>query len=175
MATPENRAADGGFARRPVASYASYAEAERAVDYLSDNEFPVERIQIVGRDLRLEEQVTGRVTTARAALNGALTGAFVGLLIGWLFALFDWLDPIVASGWLILDCIWFGTLAGALLGLLQHAMLGGRRDFSSVPAMRAERYEVLVEDDVAERAEELLRRVDEPDRERDNQAAPSRS
>ena len=32
-----------------VGSYETYAEAERAVDHLSDNRFPVERAAIVGR------------------------------------------------------------------------------------------------------------------------------
>jgi hypothetical protein len=34
--------------RRTLASYASYAEAERAVDWLSDQGFAVERVAIVG-------------------------------------------------------------------------------------------------------------------------------
>ncbi len=44
--------------RRVIASYDSYAEAQRAVDYLSDNSFPVERLSIVAEDLRFVEQVT---------------------------------------------------------------------------------------------------------------------
>ena len=43
--------------RRTVASYDDYAEAERAVDYLSDHGFPVERVAIVGHGLRYVEQV----------------------------------------------------------------------------------------------------------------------
>ena len=42
-------------ARRTVASFSSYRDAERAVDSLSDRRFPVERVAIVGRDLRLVE------------------------------------------------------------------------------------------------------------------------
>ena len=83
--------------RRAVASYPSYAEAERAVDSLSDRRFPVERTAIVGRDLEYVEQVTGRMSYGAAALRGALTGAFVGFLVGWLFGLFDWFDPIVSA------------------------------------------------------------------------------
>jgi hypothetical protein len=154
-----NSAPSAGAARRPIASFPSYAEAERAVDYLSDNEFPVERVQIVGRDLKLVEQVTGRVTPGRAALDGAMTGALVGLLIGWLFTVFDWFDPVVARGWLILDGLWFGLLVGALSGLLLHWLTRGRRDFSSVPAMAADRYEVLVDDELAAQAELLLSRM----------------
>ena len=146
-------------ARRTIETYDRYADAERAVDFLSDNGFPVERVAIVGRDLRIVEQVTGRMTLGHAALRGALTGALTGALIGWLFWLFNWFDPIVASGWLILDGLWFGALVGALFGLLAHAMTGGRRDFASVPMTTADRYELLVDEEVADQAASLLARL----------------
>jgi hypothetical protein len=142
--------------KRVVASFDSYDQAEAAVDRLSDNRFPVERTQIVGRGLQYVEHVTGRMDHGRAALNGALSGAFVGLLIGWLFAVFNWADPLVASGWLIFDGLWFGAVVGAVFGLLQHALLRGRRDFASVHGMRAERYDVLVDEAVADDAARLL-------------------
>jgi hypothetical protein len=142
--------------RRVVASYSTYRDAERAVDHLSDNNFPVERVSIVGRDLEFVEQVTGRMTYAGAALHGMLSGALVGTLVGWLFAVFSWFDPVIGWGWLILDGLWFGAVVGALFGLLSHAMLGGRRDFASVGAMRANRYELLVDDEVAAEAERLI-------------------
>jgi uncharacterized membrane protein len=149
----------GTDARRVVASFSTYRDAERAVDYLSDNNFPVDRVSIVGRDLEFVEQVTGRMTYAGAALRGALSGAMVGLLVGWLFSIFNWFDPVIGWGWLILDGLWFGALVGALFGLVSHALLGGRRDFASVGAMRANRYELLVDDEVAAEAERLINRI----------------
>ena len=142
--------------RRVVATYDDYRDAERAVDYLSDHKFPVERVSIVGRDLKLVERVTGRMTYGRSALQGALSGALAGVLIGWLFTVFNWFDPVVARGWLILDGLWFGALVGALFGLLAHALTGGRRDFASVGGMQADRYDVLVDEDVADQAEQLV-------------------
>src|SRR6476659_8731649 len=102
----------GEPARRVIASYDNYAEAEAAVDYLADRRFPVERIAIVGRDVRLVEQVTGRVTVLTAALNGAAAGALPGALIGWLFGLFDWIDPLKSSLLLALYGLVFGALVG---------------------------------------------------------------
>ncbi|MFE5589107.1 general stress protein [Streptomyces sp. NPDC056549] len=61
--------------RRPVASYKTYKEAERSVDHLSDQGFPVEGVAIIGQDLRLVEQVIGRMDYGRAALHGAASGA----------------------------------------------------------------------------------------------------
>jgi hypothetical protein len=147
--------------RRVVASYSTYQDAERAVDYLSDNKFPVDRVSIVGRDLEFVERVTGRMTYNGAALRGALSGALVGVLVGWLFGVFSWFDPVIGWGWLILDGLWFGAVVGALFGLLSHAMLGGRRDFASIGAMRANRYELLVDEEVAAEAERLISRIGE--------------
>src|SRR5262245_16264034 len=76
---------DAGRASMTVATYADYASAQRAVDFLSDQNFPVQHTAIIGTDLRLVEKVLGRLTTARAALAGASGGAWFGLLIGLLF------------------------------------------------------------------------------------------
>jgi hypothetical protein len=145
---------------RTIASYPTYRDAERAVDFLSDRDFPVERVTIVGRDLQYVEQVTGRMGLGRAALNGAVTGGMVGLLIGWLFAVFDWFDPIVRSVWLVVDGLWFGLVVGALMGLFMHMLLRGQRDFASVGALQAGAYEVVVAEDVADEAVRLLAQMD---------------
>ena len=62
-----------------MASYDDYALAQRAVDQLSDDGFPVEHLDIVGSDLRLVERVTGRLTKGRAAAAGAASGAWFGV------------------------------------------------------------------------------------------------
>ncbi|MFE9130709.1 general stress protein [Streptomyces sp. NPDC007148] len=46
---------------RPVASYKTYWEAERAVDHRPDHGFPVEGVAIIGQDVRPVEQVIGRM------------------------------------------------------------------------------------------------------------------
>jgi hypothetical protein len=142
--------------RRVVASYRTYPAAERAVDFLSDRKFPVERVSIVGQGLKLVEQVTGRLTWADAALRGLLTGAVTGGLIGWLFAVFDWFNPAIARGWVIIDGLWFGAVVGVIFGLLAYALTRGRRDFSSVAGMQADHYDLLVDASVANEAERLL-------------------
>src|SRR5258705_13630351 len=69
-------------ARQVIATFDNYADAERAVDYLSDQRFEVNRVAIVGRDLEYVEQVLGRLNYGGAALRGAGSGALVGALIG---------------------------------------------------------------------------------------------
>lgn len=138
-----------------IATYPDYASAQRTVDDLSDNRFPVERTAIVGTNLRLVEDVTGRLTTGRAALAGAGTGAwfglFIGLLIG-IFAVVNWLGIIVTA--LVIGAVW-----GAVFGAVAHAMTGGRRDFSSRSLLQASQYGVTVDADYAEQAQQAMRRM----------------
>src|SRR5689334_22268627 len=102
----------GAGSRRTIATFASYGEAERAVDYLSDQHFPVERLAIIGHDVRYVEQVVGRLNYGKAALQGAGSGALVGALVGWIFGLFDWVRPLIAS----LTLAAYGLLIGAVIG-----------------------------------------------------------
>ncbi|WP_202919404.1 general stress protein [Saccharothrix deserti] len=131
-----------------IGSYSSYADAERVVDRLSDAGFPVRHTAIVGRGLNSVEQVTGRLTVLGAAGRSALSGALIGALFGWLFGVFNWIAPVI-SGLLL-------ALYGAIFGAIGHALTGGRRDFSSVSAMRADSYEVLVSAHVVDQALQVL-------------------
>jgi hypothetical protein len=64
-----------------VARFDDYESAQQAVDRLSDDGFPVEKLDIVGSGLRLVERVTGRLTSSRAATAGALSGLWARLLV----------------------------------------------------------------------------------------------
>lgn len=138
--------------RRVIASYDNYAEAEAAVDRLADREFPVERLSIVGQDVKLVEQVIGRLTYPVAAAHGAAAGALPGALIGWIFGLLDWVDPLTSSLLLALYGLVFGAVVGGLLNTAVFAMQGGRRDFTTVTVMQPSRYDVLADAEVADRA-----------------------
>src|SRR5260370_16086337 len=65
----------------PVGSYPTYAEAQRAVDYLSEQQFPVQQVTIVCVDLMQVERVTGRLTWPKVLSGGVLTGALLGPFI----------------------------------------------------------------------------------------------
>src|SRR5918911_4198903 len=116
---------EGRAPRRVIASYDSYPEAQRAVDYLSDERFPVERVSIVAEDLRFVEQVTGRRGYGQALLEGAGSGAVVGALFGFFLGLFSLFDPLVSAFLLALYGLIFGAILGALIGLTAHALMGG--------------------------------------------------
>jgi hypothetical protein len=157
--SPGVRASTDGRSRRTIASFDDYADAQRAVDRLSDEGFPVERVSIVGTGLRYVEQVTGRMTTGRAALMGAAQGAALGALFGLVFGLIFTIDPDPAVLLLVLYGLVAGAIVGALLGAITFAATGGTRDFASVAGMQADRYEVAVDEELADRAAGILRSV----------------
>jgi hypothetical protein len=142
--------------QRVVGSYQTYPEAERAVDHLSDQRFPVERIAVVGRGLQMVEQVTGRLTIWSAGLRSAVSGVVFGALFGWLLGIFDLVNPLVGGLVLALYGALIGAVIGFLLGLATHSMTGGRRDFSSITGFQAQSYDLLVDVEVADEAAKLL-------------------
>ena len=141
-----------------VGSYEDYAQAQRAVDHLSDEQFPVENVQIVGTDLRSVEQVVGRLTYGRAAAAGAASGAWFGIFVGLLLGIFapdgsSWFSSVL-TGLLI------GVAFGALFGLAGFAATRGQRDFAtSGQKIVAGHYDVLCQPQHAEDARAHLARL----------------
>lgn len=132
-----------------LASFSDYLEAQRLVDRMSDDGFPVESVRIIGDGVRTVEQVTGRMTRGRAAAAGAASGAWFGVFIGLLFGLFT-----AGAGWvsLLLVSLVIGAFWGAVFGFVAHWSTRGQRDFSSVMTLQAQRYEVHVDQAMAARA-----------------------
>ncbi len=138
-----------------LAEFDDYAGAQALVDRLSDEGFPVRHVRIVGTGIHSVEQVTGRLTVARAALAGAASGAWFGLFVGLLFGLFT-----LGVGRLsvLLVSVLLGAAFGAAFGALAHWATRGRRDFASVKGLAAHSYAVHVDADRAAEARAVLGR-----------------
>ena len=156
MSNPMASARPDDIARISIRTCDSYEEAQRAVDFLSDHEFAVGGVQIVGSDLRLVETVTGRMSYGRAAGGGLFGGAWFGLLIGMLLALFGSPDQSPGGATLVFIGLLWGAVFGIIYGLLTHAATRGRRDFSSRSNLLASAYEVSCPVASAEQARVLL-------------------
>jgi hypothetical protein len=139
-----------------IGTYPTYSRAQEAVDYLSDNQFPVENVTIVGTDLRMIEQVTGRLTRGRVVRAAALTGGMWGFFIGAVVSLFG---GNAATFLIAVVTALIGAGFGALSGLLAYNATGGKRDFTSRSGVVATSYEILCEARVAEDARNLLGRL----------------
>ena len=140
--------------RVSIATYREYADAQRAVDYLSDKRFAVEDLAIVGSDLKSVEVVTGRLTWGTAALSGLGAGAWFGMFVGLLLGLFaasgrDWVT-------LLLWGLFYGAMFGLVFGLISYAFTGGRRDFSSRHSLVAMAYDILCKPADAAEARSIL-------------------
>ena len=140
----------------PVGSYATYEEAQRAVDFLADNDFSVQDVTIVGVDLMLVERVIGRLTWGRVLASGALSGAWFGLFVGLLLSLFSAnTNPLFP----ILVGLVSGIVFGLVFAAVGYGATRGRRDFTSSSQIVAGRYDVLCEPRTAEQAKELLAKL----------------
>src|SRR3954452_10725766 len=138
-----------------IGTYDTYREAQRAVDYLSDEKFPVEHTTIVGNNLRQVEKITGRLTWGRALAAGLASGAWFGLFVGTLLGLFtngNWLAA-VGTG------VVLGAFFGLVFGGLSYAQSAGRRDFTSRTAVVATTYDVLCDFKFAEEARNHLAKL----------------
>ena len=158
MTMPQNpmMAADPTKSRVVIGTYPDYLQAQRAVDYLSDQKFAVERTAIVGEGLKTVEQITGRLDWTRALSLGMGQGAVMGLFIGLIFSFLGFGGEGRSFLALMLDGLLIGIMIGAAWGLLSYALSGGRRDFTSVGGMRADHYSVMADSEVAEQAQSLL-------------------
>jgi len=138
----------------PVGSYTTYAEAQRAVDHLSDQNFSVEDVTIVGVDLMQVERVTGRLTWPKVIGGGIVSGAWLGLFFGLLLGIFstNFLGPLLVglSG---------GIVFGLISASIPYAATRGQRDFSSTMQLVAGRYDVLCQPRTAEQARDLLAKL----------------
>ncbi|WP_380170187.1 general stress protein [Kineococcus sp. DHX-1] len=137
-----------------IGRYGTYSEAQRAVDFLSDEHFPVQNVTIVGTGLQMVERVTGRLTYGRAAGAGAASGAWFGLLIGLMLSVFG-----PGGSGALLTGILVGAGFGMLFGVISYALTGGRRDFTSSSQIVASEYTVLCLPQLAGQAREVLSRL----------------
>ncbi|MGZ4595042.1 MAG: general stress protein [Actinomycetes bacterium] len=140
-----------------IGQYDTYAEAQRAVDFLSDEGFPVQNVSIVGSDLKMVEKVTGRLTRGRAAAAGAASGAWFGLFVGVLLAVFAKSGTNVFA--LVVAATIYGAVFGAIFGFVGHALSGGKRDFTSRSKIASSHYEIVCTWAEADKAREVLARM----------------
>lgn len=137
----------------PVGSYDNYEEAQRAVDYLAENDFPLLDVTIVGVDLMLVERVTGKLSWGRVMSTGIASGAWFGLFVGLLLSFFDTQTAAIGP---ILVGVGAGIVFGLIFASVGYASSRGRRDFQSSSQLVAGRYDVLCQPRTAEKARDLI-------------------
>jgi hypothetical protein len=123
-----------GYNKRAVGTFPTYAAAETALHDLRDNNFPMDRVSVVGRNMDADDEMGGasvgdRLSTAseRAhgdtqADEGAKTGALAGGAFGGLTGLLVGLGAVAIPG--IGPVMLGGALATALATTLSGGAIG---------------------------------------------------
>ncbi len=122
------------------------------MDYLADNDFPVQDVTIVGVEPVVVERVTTRLTWGRVLAGGAASGAWFGLFVGLLLGLFS-AGPLLAP---MLTGLVTGIGFGLAFAAVGYASMKGQRDFASTTQIVAGRYDVLCEPRNAEKGRDPL-------------------
>ena len=147
-----------GFKPEPLSSrifvrcYRSYGYAKRAYDQLRVVAgIPDQRMTVVARGLEWRESLPIGSMVKLASAAGALVGGTVALVL--------WMLGFTDTGWLAQTVL--GAFAGVLAGLLVAviAAVVRRRDRPGVVApghVEARQYDILVEDEYADTAREVL-------------------
>ncbi|HWC79274.1 MAG TPA: general stress protein [Pseudonocardiaceae bacterium] len=136
----------------PIGSYDTYEQAQRAVDYLSDNNFPVQDVTIVGVEPMIVEKVQARLTWGRVLGTGAAGGAWLGLFVGLLLSIFT---PAAGLAPMLIGLV-IGVGFGLASSAVRYGATHGQRDFVSQSQLVARRYDVLCQPRNAELARQLL-------------------
>ncbi|GAA3710016.1 hypothetical protein GCM10022204_30410 [Microlunatus aurantiacus] len=139
-----------------VGIFNSYADAQKAVDYLADEKFAVQNLAIVGTELKSVERVLGRKSWSTVLSQGVSSGVSTGLLVGIIMLLFTRPASVLV---LILSCLALGIAIGIAFAAAGYALTRGKRDFTSVTQTVATKYEVLCEHKVAAQAREMLQQL----------------
>lgn len=144
--------------RGPVLGrYSDYQDAQKVVDFLADNDFPVNNVSIIGNDLKLVERVSGKLTYPKVALQGAMQGAMMGLFFGLIMMLFS--PPGVNIATVMLAALLIGAVMWMIFGIIQYALRRGKRDFASTRQVLPASWDVIVNPQVAGQAQALLRKL----------------
>ncbi|MGL3805045.1 general stress protein [Paeniglutamicibacter sp. R2-26] len=122
--------------------YDSYLDAQKIVDYLADNDFPVSNITIVGNDLRSVERVTAKLSYPKVAAAGAAQGAMFGMFVGLILSIFN---PSPDSWAAILSSVGLGIAIWMIVAVAGYSFRRGKRDFASQSQVLATSYDVVVD------------------------------
>jgi hypothetical protein len=139
-----------------VGIYNSYADAQKAVDYLADEKFEVQNLAIVGTELKSVERVLGRRNWGTVITQGMQSGISTGLLVALVMLIFAQPGSFLL---LLAVSLAIGIALGVGFSAAAYAMSRGKRDFTSITQTVATKYEVLCEHKVAAQAREMLQRM----------------
>jgi uncharacterized membrane protein len=106
-----------------VASFPSHTEAEHVVLELQKEGVDMQKLSIIGKDYRTDEQVRGFLTWKDTAQAGAAGGAYWGSFVGGLFGILAGAGVLFIPG--MAPIVIAGPITGLLAGWLEGSIVGG--------------------------------------------------
>ncbi|GAA3671273.1 hypothetical protein GCM10023081_07060 [Arthrobacter ginkgonis] len=143
---PSNSASSNGLPNglprgELLGRYESYLDAQKVVDYLADNDFPVASVTIVGNDLKTVEHVTAKLSYPKVAIAGAAQGAMFGLFVGLILSIFG---SSASNPMQLVSAVGLGMAIWMIFGVVSYSFRKGKRDFASSSQVLATSYDVVV-------------------------------
>ena len=142
-----------------LGEFRTHAEATEFVNKLVAGDFSANKVSILGHDLVLVERVRSRLGYGRVAASGALTGFWLGLIFALLIgAGFD----VGADGEVnyapqeFLAVVVIAAGVGMLVNILRFLASKNKRGFLSSQMPVASRYEVIVPEEDAAKAMQIV-------------------
>ena len=135
-----------------IRCFSSYADAKAAVDRLRVARIPDKRITVMGRGLRWRPVLTADRSARLGGVVGVVIAAATALILwslGGLAADLSWVNALLLGGFA-------GGAVGLVVGLVSWRL---SRNAASVPEtghVDVERFDLLVEEQDARKARELL-------------------
>jgi heat induced stress protein YflT len=138
-----------------VASFTTWQDTLRAVEFLAERRLPLAHTAVVTRELRL----VGRGTLAaygHAILDRAVSGAVGGALAGFVLGLLSSTTLATSAPVLALAGVTIGTAGGSLAALCEQVVSRHARSVIATRRLEARRYDLVVMAPMAEHARRLL-------------------
>ncbi len=141
--------------RRIVATFDSFGEAQATIERLQDANLGAGHATILAEGLRLVGRSRDASLARPTIVLGAVTGAVIGILLASAFALFA--APARSLPSVVLVGLLVGLIVGSASGWLAARVVAVRRGAAPRTGLDAERFSVVVDEEVADRAVQILR------------------
>ena len=142
-----------------VAEFTNYLDASATVERLIEAEIKPQDIAVVGHDPVLVERVRSRLGYGRVALSGIITGFWLGLIFAILIGAGITVSPDGQVGYnpqQFVAVLVVSAGIGMLFNILRFSFSKSRRGFLSSQMPVATRYEVVVPQESAGKAQQAL-------------------
>ena len=142
-----------------VAEFTNYSDASAMVERLIEADITPQDIAIIGHDPVLVERIRSRLGYGRVALSGIITGFWLGLIFAILIGAGFTVSPDGEVGYnpqQFVAVLVVSAGIGMLFNIIRYSLAKNRRSFLSSQQPVAARYELVVPEAVAAKAQQAI-------------------